>query len=110
MDVIGVYVGCLNGVFSQTYCNSQYQTPFARNWASVEDWPSGEGPGLTSSDLQNILAADLYGQCRGGSAVGPCVCPSPDSPRISLTQNQDMQYQQPHPAGKLYPPRYHRPS
>ena len=106
MDVIGVYVGCLNGVFSQTYCNSQYQTPFARNWASVEDWPSGQGPGLTSSDLQNILAADPYGQCTGASAVGASVCPSPDSTRFTLTLNQDMQYQQPPPGGQPFTTQY----
>jgi hypothetical protein len=63
MDVVGVYVGCLNGDLSQTSCNSLYQTAFARNWAAVETWPSGQGPGLTSTDLQSILGADPYGRC-----------------------------------------------
>lgn len=106
MDVIGVYVGCLNGVFSQSYCNSQYQTPFARSWASTEEWPSGQGPGLTSTDLQNILAADPYGQCTGASVPGASVCPSPDSTRFTLTLNQNIDYQQPPPGGQPFTTQY----
>jgi hypothetical protein len=104
MDVIGVYVGCLNGVFSQSSCNSQYETPFARSWAAspAQDWPSGQGPGLTSTDLQNILAADPYGQCTGPSPVGASACPSPDSTRFTLTFNQNIDYQQPPPGGQPF--------
>jgi|SRR5579859_3756017 len=116
MDVIGVYVGCLNGAFSQSYCDSQYQTPFARSWASVEDWPSGEGAGLTGagaacvpgsgSDVCNILDADPYGQCVGSSTVGASACPSPDATRFTLTLDQNINYTQPPPGGQPFTTQY----
>jgi hypothetical protein len=102
MDVIGVYAGCLNGDLSQTSCNSEYQTAFARTWAAGEVWPSGQGPGLTSTDLQNILATDPYGSCNSTSPIGSSACPSPDPTRFTLTLNQDMQYQQPPPGGEPF--------
>ena len=116
MDVIGVYVGCLNGAFSQSYCNSQYQTPFARSWASVEEWPSGQGPALTGngaacvpgsgSDVCNILDADPYGQCIGSSPVGASACPGPDATRFTLTLNQNVNYTQPPPGGLPFTTQY----
>jgi hypothetical protein len=102
MDVIGVYAGCLNGDLNQTSCNNLYLTPFARAWAAGEIWPSGQGPGLTATDLQNILAADPYGRCNSASPIGSSACPSPDPTRFTLTLNQSTQYQQPPPGGQPF--------
>lgn len=63
-DVVEVQVGCLDGDFS---CPSTLTISggvvtsgtLARSWADGEyDWPSGEGPGLTSADIANILTFD----------------------------------------------------
>jgi hypothetical protein len=100
MDVVGVYVGCLNGDISQTWCNSQYQTVFGRAWASGETWPSGQGPGLTTTDLQNIMQTDPYWQCNSTSPIGSSACPSPDPTRFTLTYNENLLYQQAPPNGE----------
>lgn len=102
MDVIGVFVGCLNGNLSQVSCNSQYQAAFARSWAANETWPSGQGPGLTAADLQNILDTDPYGRCSSTSAIGSGTCPNPDPTRFTLTLDQSIQYQQPPPGGQPF--------
>lgn len=63
-DVLEVQVGCLNGDFS---CPSTLvltngvvtSGTLARSWAANEyTWPAGEGPGLTSTDIANILSFD----------------------------------------------------
>lgn len=55
-DVVGIKVGCLNGHWS---CPAE-NLALARTWVSPTiTWPAGEGPGLTSSDIANILAADV---------------------------------------------------
>jgi hypothetical protein len=102
MDVIGVYAGCLNGNLLQSSCNNLYQTPFARTWAASELWPSGQGPGLTTTDLQNILAPDPCGSCSSTSGIGSSACPSSDVTRFTLSLNQNIQYQQPPPGGQPF--------
>jgi hypothetical protein len=97
MDIVPVYVGWLNGDFTMP---SNVQQSFQRSWAAGEIWPSGQGPGLTATDLQNILAMDPYGQCRFDSAIGSSVCPTPSSTRFTLTNNLPIFYQQPPPGGQ----------
>lgn len=63
LDVIGVPVGCLNGHFSNSAawsatCQDISSGPLARSWA--QNNVDGSGPGLTSADLGNILAADPF--------------------------------------------------
>ncbi len=53
-DIYAVQVGCLNGDFS---CPSA-TTILDRSWATDVTWPTGQGPGLTSADLANILLSD----------------------------------------------------
>jgi hypothetical protein len=63
-DIIEVQVGCLDGDFT---CPSTLvltngvvtSGALARSWAAGEyTWPAGEGPGLTSADIANILTFD----------------------------------------------------
>jgi hypothetical protein len=63
-DIIEVQVGCLDGDFS---CPSTLvitngvvtSGTLARSWAANEyTWPAGEGPGLTTQDIANILTFD----------------------------------------------------
>jgi hypothetical protein len=74
MDIFGVEVGWLNGDFG---VNSSIQTVLARGWVSSNEpgmiWPAGEGPGLTSTDIANILRADPF---TSGSYVLPSPLPS----------------------------------
>jgi hypothetical protein len=74
MDIFGVLVGCLNGHFGT--CPS-VQTVLARGWVTTNEpgmtWPAGEGPGLTSADIANILKADPLAS---GSYVLPTPLPS----------------------------------
>src|SRR5579863_307995 len=75
MDVYDVYAGELNGDIP---VRSSTTTAFARTWAAGEVWPSGQGPGLTTQDKQNILEADPYWDCTYKSPVGDgFVCPEP---------------------------------
>ncbi len=64
-DIVEVQVGCLDGDFS---CPSTLTITdgvvtsgtLARSWAAGEyQWASGQGPGLTSADIANILTFDL---------------------------------------------------
>jgi sugar lactone lactonase YvrE len=63
-DIIEVQVGCLDGDFS---CPSTLEIvggvvtsgALARSWAANEYvWPAGQGPGLTTADIANILTFD----------------------------------------------------
>jgi hypothetical protein len=63
-DIVEVQVGCLTGDFS---CPSTLvitngvvtSGTLARSWAANEyTWPAGEGPGLTSTDIADILKFD----------------------------------------------------
>jgi hypothetical protein len=75
MDVYDVYAGELNGDIA---VRSSTTTAFARAWAAGEVWPSGQGPGLTSQDEQNILKADPFWDCTYQSPVGDGFnCPEP---------------------------------
>jgi hypothetical protein len=53
-DIFAVQVGCLDGDFSCPSAN----TILARSWATDVTWPAGQGPGLTSTDIANILLSD----------------------------------------------------
>jgi hypothetical protein len=64
-DIVEVQVGCLDGHFS---CPSTLVITngivtsgiLARSWANGEyQWASGQGPGLTTTDIANILTFDL---------------------------------------------------
>jgi hypothetical protein len=89
MDIYPVFVGWLNGDIPMT---ASQAAPLNRTWAAGQTWPAGQGPELTSTDFQNILAADPYWQC----APNPAACPrSVDPGRYTLvTANQDFIYQQ----------------
>jgi hypothetical protein len=89
MDIYPVFVGWLNGDIPMTPSQS---APLARTWAAGQTWPAGDGPGLNSTDFQNILAADPYGRC----TPTPSACPTSIDPgRYTLvTANQDFLYQQ----------------
>lgn len=54
-DVEPVLVGYLNGDFGS---NPSINAILARSWATGQTWPTGEGPGLTTADITNIIAAD----------------------------------------------------
>ena len=54
-DVVGIQVGWLNGDFGSS---SSINTILARSWATNQTWPTGEQPGLTSTDISNIIASD----------------------------------------------------
>jgi len=60
-DVFGVQVGWLNGHFGP---NPSIAAVLSRNWVTQNEpgmvWSSGEGPGLTSNDIANILKADFF--------------------------------------------------
>jgi hypothetical protein len=60
-DVVGIEVGWLNGDFGS---DPAINTILARGWVTTYEpgmiWPAGEGPGITSSDIANILAADPF--------------------------------------------------
>jgi hypothetical protein len=55
-DVYPVLVGWLNGHFGSS---ASINKILARGWVSpTMIWPAGQGPGLTSTDIANIIAAD----------------------------------------------------
>lgn len=108
IDIWPISAGCLNGDFPQTDTNCS--TPlrqFARPWAAYpnENWPSGEGPGLTQTDLNNILQADPWGSCTQNSLQGSSACPTYSTPgfvlpNFSLSDQQNITYVQPLPGGQ----------
>ena len=61
---------------------------FQRTWAANENWPSGQGPGLTATDLSNILAADPWGQCPANAPIGSSACPTYSTPGFVLLPPQ----------------------
>ncbi len=54
-DIFYVQVGWLNGHFGDS---PSIDMTLARGWVTGQTWPAGEGPGLTSADKANIIAAD----------------------------------------------------
>lgn len=100
VDIWGIPVGCLNGDFPQTQspCSAPLQQ-FQRTWAVNENWPSGQGPGLTQADLNNILAADPWGKCTPSDPVGASACPNYSTPgflfpNFGLSDQTNVQYTQ----------------
>lgn len=77
IHIVDILVGCLNGdiAASDSRCAPSLGE-FQRTWAANENWPSGQGPGLTQTDLTNILAADPWGSCTPNSAIGSSACPT----------------------------------
>jgi len=61
LDIFGVQVGYLNGDFG---ADPSITTILARGWVTTNEpgmiWPTGQGPGLTSTDIANVLAADPF--------------------------------------------------
>jgi hypothetical protein len=58
MDIWPIEVGYLNGHFGAL--PFQDASVLARSWAANQVWPTGEDPGLTSTDFANILRADPF--------------------------------------------------
>jgi hypothetical protein len=103
IEIVNILVGCLNGdlAASDPRCAPPL-SEFQRTWAASENWPAGQGPGLTQADLNNILAADPWGHCTPGSPIGSSACPtfSTDGtftllpPQFSLSDQRDVSYHQ----------------
>lgn len=77
IHIVDILVGCLNSDIAPTDSRcAPALGEFQRTWAANEIWPSGQGPGLTQADLNNILAADPWGQCKPTSPIGSSACPT----------------------------------
>lgn len=89
IHIVDVLVGCLNGhlAASDSRCTGPLGE-FQRTWAANENWPAGEGPGLTATDLSNILAADPWGQCAADAPIGSSSCPTYSTPGFVLLPPQ----------------------
>jgi len=92
IHIDSVKVGCLNGALPKTssvceplFSETSGSGDVTRSWAANENWPSGQGPGLTATDLANILAADTWGNCTPTSPIGSSACPTYTSPGFSLS-------------------------
>ena len=94
MDIYPVYVGCLNGDLSCSLPNLQ------RTWDTADNWPTGQGPGLTSADYSAILALDPFAMCTRNTPSGHLCSVTPDPARFSPTLNQDIPYVQPPVGGQ----------
>jgi hypothetical protein len=102
IDVVDILVGCLNGDIpaADSRCASKF-SQFQRTWAANENWPSGQGPGLTQTDINNVLAADQWGQCRPNAPIGSSTCPTYSTPgfvllppQFTISDLQDVPYSQ----------------
>lgn len=112
IDIVKILVGCLNGDLPTG--GSMCAPPLSqlrRSWAENENWPSGQGPGLTQSDLNNILAADPWGQCKPNSPIGSGACPTFSNnsgnfvllpPQFTLSDLEDVPYSQASPGTATY--------
>ncbi len=102
LDVYYVYAGELNGDIAM---RTSTTTAFARAWAGTSNgfqYASGDGPGLTTPDEQNILKFDPYWNCTYKSAINDtadCAEP-PDSTRYTQSTDASFPYQQPIPGGR----------
>jgi hypothetical protein len=108
MEVDQIYVGCLNGDLPTgpgTPCASNL-APLQRSWDTDTTWPSGQGPALNSQDLANVLAADPFGTCTPDANVPPSSYPtdnctlSPQPARFTITDNENVTFQQPIPGAQ----------
>jgi hypothetical protein len=74
IDKFGVQVGWLNGHFGS---NPSINAVLARSWVTANEptlvWPAGQGPGITSTDITNILQADPF---TSGTYVLPTPLPT----------------------------------
>jgi hypothetical protein len=98
LDVLPVFLGWLNGDIPVP---NDVAAVLARTWASGYIWAPGTGPGLTGpgsgTDFATILQADPFGQC----TPMPANCPmQPDSTRFTLSDNQNIVYEQAPPGGQ----------
>lgn len=89
IHIVDVLVGCLNGhlAASDSRC-APALGEFQRTWAANENWPAGQGPGLTATDLSNILAADPWGKCAANAPIGSSACPTFTTPGFVLVPPQ----------------------
>lgn len=96
MDIYPAYVGCLNGDLSCSMPNLQ------RSWDTADNWPSGQGPALTSADYTAILSMDPFAECTPHTAAGQqCSAELDLNPdRFSQTLNEDIPYVQPPVGGQ----------
>jgi uncharacterized protein (TIGR03437 family) len=58
MDVVGIYVGYLNGDFG--VLDAQGAGTLSRSWVKTQTFAPGQGPGITNADYPNILRADPF--------------------------------------------------
>lgn len=98
LDILPVFVGWLNGDIPVP---SNVAAVLARTWASSYTWGPNTGPGLTgpglNTDFSTILQADPFGQC----TPMPTSCPTTvDSTRFTLSDNQNVVYEQAPPGGQ----------
>jgi hypothetical protein len=102
IDIVDILVGCLNGDIpaADSRCASKF-SQFQRTWAANENWPSGAGPGLTQADINNILTADPWGQCKPNAPIGSSTCPTYSTPgfvllppQFTISDLQDVPYSQ----------------
>lgn len=98
VDILPVFVGWLNGDIP---IPSNVAGVLARTWAANQVWPAGQGPGLTGpglgTDFDQIVRSDPFWQC----TPTPANCPtSVDLTRFTLSDNQNMVYEQPPPGGQ----------
>jgi len=73
MEIYPMYVGYLNGAFGPI--TQQDANRLARSWATNQTFPSGQGPGLTTTDYQTILQADPFTNSSYTFSLAPGVSP-----------------------------------
>ena len=102
MEVLSLYVGCLNGDFAG--CDL---TRLNRDWDTHTDWPAGQGPALTATDIANILAFDPFWQCsQNWPPPAECQVPLDTNSRFTPVQGPNLGYHQPPPGGQPIPNGY----
>ncbi len=101
LDIVGIELGYLNGHFGAM--PPQYATAIARAWAAKQLFASGQGPGLTSSDLAQIAAADPFSVSSYATSEIGYVPPSPETgdhrfTMSACTSAQSFDYDQASPS------------
>jgi len=74
IDIWPVYVGYLNGDFGAL--DPGDAQVLARSWAAGQTWPSGQGPGLTQTDFNQILQADPFANSSYSVVLAPNTSPA----------------------------------
>jgi hypothetical protein len=72
-DIYPVAAGYLNGDFGAM--PPSMVTELNRGWATNQTWPAGQGPALTTTDFQTILAADPFSSASYGLVFAQGVTP-----------------------------------